>query len=211
MRGLDLDRLTRYLPLLLGELAVGTSALAAVTLTVDEPTYEPLIHAALVLAIAYSALNIARRRTQSLPGVVVFLGAFVLYGARHYLGSATVLFFPGEVAAQQDMLLAGLMAWFLVAFACWQANRRNLVFMVVCGLAIFGLMGTVNLNTELLIVFAIFICSSVFCWGYEQYLDMNMSVVPSAQPHGAAWLEIARGQLSVALLVGLLTFGLGSR
>ncbi|MEI6503952.1 MAG: transglutaminase-like domain-containing protein, partial [Armatimonadota bacterium] len=206
---LDLERLARHLPLLVGELVVGSCALAAITLTVDEPTYEWFVHVSLVLALALSALNLARHRTQSLPGAVVFIGAFVLYGARHYLGGAGLLMFPGEVAAQQDTLLASLMAWFLVAFACWQANGRNLIFMVVCGLAIFGLMGTVNLNPELFLAFALFICASIFCWGYEQFLELDERVAATAQAHRSTWLQIARGQLSVALLVGLLTLGLG--
>lgn len=203
------NRLWRSLPLLLGELALGSAALASITLTVEEPRYEFLVYLALLLGLGVSALGIGRKRVYALPGAIMMVAAFVLYFARHYLIGILAIFFPPEIAGHEDLVLAALVGWFLVAFACWQATRPNLIFMIVCGLAMFGLTATVNLNSEMLVAFAIFMCAAVFCWGYEQFLDLDDRLAAVGQTNPARWLDIARGQLSVALLVGVLTVGFG--
>lgn len=209
MRFTETNRLWRHLPLLLGEFALGSAALAAVTLTVDEPRYEFLVHLALLLGLGVSALGIARKRLYALPGAVVMVTALFCYFARNYQVGPIALFFPPEVAGHQDLVLAGLVGWFLVAFSCWQSGRHNLIFLVVCGLATFGLTATVNLNSEMLVAFAAFMCAAVFCWGYEQFLDLDERLATIGQTNPARWLDMARGQLSVALLVGLLTLSIG--
>lgn len=209
MQFTETNRLARHLPLLLGELALGTAALASITLTVDEPKYEFLVHLLLFLGLVVSAVGIGRKRVYALPGAVMMTIAFALYFGRHYLFGIMWLFFPPEVAGHEDLVLAGLVGWFLVAFSCWQSSRGNLIFLIVCGLAIFGLTATVNLNSEMLVAFAVFMCAAVFCWGYEQYLDLDDRLAALGQTNTARWLDIARGQLSVALLVGLLTLGFG--
>lgn len=200
----------RFLPLLAGELVVASAALAGLTLSTDEPRYEGFVHGAVVVGLAVSALALARRRQWPLFGAVVMLVAGGFYLGRNFLSVGLPLFFPPEILANEDLLLAALVGWVLVAFSFWQAQRTNLVFLIVCGLAIFGLVGTVNLNSEILVAFAVFIFGAVFCWGYEQFLDLQDRVTAAGRPATADWLDMARGQLSVAVLVGLLTFGLGS-
>lgn len=210
MRTAEPHPLWRHLPLLAGELVLGSAALAAITLTIKEPLYEVFVHLALVAGLVVSALGVGRRTVFALPGAVMMLVAVALYLARNFVMALVGLFFPPEVTAHEDIVLAALIAWFLVAFSFWQASRANLIFMIVSGLAIFGLMGTVNLNAELLMAFATFMCAAVFCWGYEQFLVLDERLEHSGQGRSGQWLEMARGQLSVALLVGLLTFTAGS-
>ncbi|MGE5531358.1 MAG: transglutaminase-like domain-containing protein [Bacteroidota bacterium] len=205
----DQNPLWRILPLLAGELVVASASLAALTLAVDEPLYEGLVHTAVVVGLIFSALGMRRRGMWALPGVLVVFAALVFRLGTHVLPGASA-FFPPEIAANDDLTLAALVGWFMVAFSFWQTRRTNLVFMIVCGLAIFGLVGTVNLNSETLVTFAVFICGAVFCWGYEQFLDMQDRLVAAGEPDTAGWQDMARGQLSVAVLIGLLTFGLGS-
>jgi hypothetical protein len=199
----------RFLPLLAGELVVASASLAALTLAIDEPLYESLVHGAVVVGLIASALGLRRRGLWSLPGVLVVFAALAFRFGRNVLPGAAA-FFPPEIAGNDDLMLAALVGWFMVAFSFWQARRTNLVFIIVCGLAIFGLVGTVNLNSETLVTFAVFLCGAVFCWGYEQFLDMQDRLIAAGQPDTAGWFDMARGQLSVAVLVGLLTFGLGS-
>lgn len=199
----------RFLPLLAGELVVASASLAALTLAIEEPLYEGLVHSAVVVGLIASPFGLRRRGPWSLPGVLVVFAALVFRFGHNILPGAAA-FFPPEIAANDDLMLAALVGWFMVAFSFWQARRTNLVFMIVCGLAIFGLVGTVNLNSETLASFAVFLCGAVFCWGYEQFLDMQDRLIAAGQTETADWLDMARGQLSVAVLVGLLTFGLGS-
>ena len=209
MRFTDTNRLWRALPLLVGEFVLGTAALASITMTVDEPRYELLVHLALLLGLCVSAVGIGRKRAYVLPGAVTMLTALLFYYGRHCPFAVISVFFPPEIAGHEDLVLAALVGWFLVAFGVWQTTRQNMIFMIVSGLAVFGLTATVNLNSEMLVAFAIFMCAAVFCWGYEQFLDLDERLATAGQPNPARWPDMARGQLSVALLVGLLTLCVG--
>jgi len=210
MRSPDRDGFLRQLPLLGGLLITGGAAVAALTVSVDEPTYEFLLCAGLVAGLITSALGLRRGRVIALPGAIVLLGAFSLFGLRFLNLPFVLLFYPPEVMAHEDLVLAAMVGWFLVAFSFWQSSRANLIFLIVAGLAVFGLMGTINLNVQMRFAFAVFVLGAVFCWSYEQFLDMDDALARNGQSRVSNWMEMVRGHASIAVLVGLLTFGAGS-
>jgi hypothetical protein len=210
MPRLDLSAVLPRLPLVFGQLLVGTTALAAITLTINEPGFSLLIHLTLIAGFALSFLGLLRGRHFPWPGVLIVLIAFVLYALRTWAPPPVLIFYPAEVLAHEDMLLATLVAWFLVAFSFWQSSRANFIFCVVCALAIFGLMGTVNLNLNLWLDFITFVFAVVFCWGYEQYLDLDDRLAQRGQVSRLPWHEVLRGQLAVALLVSFITLSVGT-
>ena len=206
----DRSGFVRQLPLLGGLLITGGAALSALSLSVSEPTYEALLFVGLLLGILTSALGLWRGRVYAWPGATIMLLAFSLFGLRFVNLPFVLLFYPPEVIAHEDLVLAAMVGWFLIAFSFWQSSRANLIFLIVAGLAVFGLMGTINLNVEMRFAFAAFVLGAVFCWSYEQFLDMDDRLARSGQPRVPNWAEMVRGHLSIAVLVGLLTFGAGS-
>jgi hypothetical protein len=157
-----------------------------------------------------SAFGMWRGRLIMLPGALVMLAALSLFALRFINLPIVYLIYPPEVMADEDLLLASMIGWLLVAFSFWQSSRTNIIFLMVAGLAIFGLMGTINLNVEMRVAFALFVLGAVFCWSYEQFLDMDDRLAARGQRRVANWLQMAQGHLSIAVLVAVLTFGLGS-
>lgn len=188
----------------------GGAALSALTMSVNEPLFELLITLALIAGTVTSALGIRRGRLFILPGAALMLLSLTMFVFRFIPSPAISLFYPPEVLGHEDQVLAAMVCWLLVAFSFWQSSRANLIFLIVSGLAIFGLMGTVNLNLEMRLAFAVFVLGAVFCWSYEQFLDVDDRLEASGQGRIPNWLEMARGHVSIAVLVGLLTFGVGS-
>ncbi|MBU0610831.1 MAG: transglutaminase-like domain-containing protein, partial [Armatimonadetes bacterium] len=200
----------RHVPLLAGLLLCGAAALSSLTLTLDQSAYEMLVFCALIVGIATSAVGLWRGRLIVLPGAIVMLAALSLFALRVVQLPIVFLLYPPEVMADEDLVLATMIGWLLVAFAFWQSSRANLIFLIVAGLAIFGLMGTINLNVEMRVAFALFVLGAVFCWSYEQFLDMDDRLAARGQPRVTNWLQMAQGHLSIAVLVAVLTFGFGS-
>jgi hypothetical protein len=206
----DRSGFVRQLPLLGGLLLTACAAASAITVSVAEPVYEFLLFAGLVTGILTSALGLRRGRLYALPGAIVMLLGLSLFGLRFANVPFVLLFYPPEVMAHEDLVLAAMVGWFLVAFSFWQSSRTNLIFLIVAGLAVFGLMGTVNLNVEMRFAFAVFVLGAVFCWSYEQFLDLDDRLARSGRPRVGNWVEMVRGHVSIAVLVGLLTFTAGS-
>ncbi|NPV47638.1 MAG: hypothetical protein HPY69_11815 [Armatimonadetes bacterium] len=199
----------RYLPLYVGLYGLGASALLALTSSVNAPTYGWLIHLAYLAGCVLSYRGALARRLYLIPGVFFLVAGFTAYGLRHIPAPAVLLMYPPEILAQNDLALAGLVGWFLVGFSYWQGSRPNLIFCVVCGLALFGLVGTINLNLQTWIYFSLYLLCVAFTWGYEQFLDVDDRLAGRGQPRYPQWSEMLRGHLAVAALLAVLTLGLG--
>lgn len=206
----SLKRLWRTLPLLLGEYVVALAAVSAITATVDEPAYEMLIYVAVTVGMLVSLWGVVTERLQVWPGAIVMVLAFTYYALRHYNLPLFGLLYPPEIAGNDDSALAGMVAWLLVAFTFWQSHRSNLIFLAVSGLAVCGLMATQNLNLDMRVIFSVYIVATLFCWGYEQFLEMDDRLAANGQQRLQNWPEMVRGHLSVAVLAGLLTLAVGS-
>lgn len=186
-----------FLPLLGGAFVAAHAAVGAISLTTAEPAFEFVLHLAVSIGMLTGLLGLRTGRNFGLAGSIVMVAAFVAYALRTRGGFLFIgLMYPPEVIADEEISLSTLVAWFLVGFAFMQSRRENLVFVFVPGLTIFGLMATRNLNPEFLLAFMVFLLASVFCWGYDHFLQEA-----GRMPGEVDWRGWARAHLSRAVLV----------
>jgi len=203
------EYLRRVGPLLVGGAVACSAAAAALSNTLDEPAFEALLHLMVLVGIAASGVFGARGARSTWLGVIVIAVAAAAASLRLAPLAITELVFPPEVVADEDLTWATLMAWMMVGFCFMLARRQNILFAVVSGLAIFGLTATLNLNTAMLISFAVFVFAVVFIWGYEHLLNVGEHL-PHDGRGGRDWPLVARTQaLAGTMLVAvLLTVGI---
>jgi hypothetical protein len=195
------ERLAQSAPLLLGLLVAVNPAAAAITVTTNEPNYEFLLHLFVSAGIVCSFLGLALRVNPSVLGTTVMVLAFLSFAFRHRPGlPLPTWMFPPEVATDDEIGLAALVAWFMVGFAFMQHSRENLIFVFATGLATIGLMATRNLNPELLVCFCVFLLASIFAWGYSHFLQS----VARLGGRRMDWSEWAQAHLSGAVLLFVL-------
>ncbi len=195
------ESLLRVGPLLLAALIACTAAATGMTTLLAEPAFEFLLHLMIFVGVLSAALL---GRWSSFIGLAVIAVAVAALTQRLAPAPGVELVYPPEVVADEDLTWATLWAWLMVGFCFMIGNRRNVIFPLVAGLAIFGLVGTINLNAVMLLSFAVFIFAVVFIWGYEHLLNIGEKL-PKAGAKGAEWIGIARTQaLASSLLVAVL-------
>ena len=194
-------------PLLLATLVGCTAAAVSMTSLLQEPQFEFALHVMIFAAIISSALL---GRWSTFIGLGVIAVAVAALTQRIAPVPGMELIYPPEVVADDDLTWATLWSWLMVGFSFMLGRRRNVLFPLVSGLAIFGLVATVNLNPIVLVTFAVFVFSIVFIWGYEHLLNLAEQL-PKTGEDAAEWIGIARTQalagsllVTVLLAVGLL-------
>lgn len=165
-------RLRRSAPLLLGAFVACSAAAAGLTNTIEEPRFELMLHLMIALAVGVSALATLRGVSSSWLGVVVIAMAAASVSQRGLPLPVVGDMFPAEALADEDLMWATLWGWLMIGLCFTLSARRNVLFCLVAGLAMFGLTATVNLNTAMMIYFAIMVFAAVFVWGYEHLLNL---------------------------------------
>ncbi|MGD9496338.1 MAG: DUF4129 domain-containing transglutaminase family protein [Armatimonadota bacterium] len=221
MRAERSEYLTRVGPLLLAAAVACSAAAGALTNTLNEPQFELLLHTMVAVGVAVSTLAGARGWNTAVLGLIVFGIAIAALTQRVAPVPVLDLLYPPEVVADEDLTWATVVAWVMVGFCFMLSRRQNVLFAVVSGLAIFGLVATINLNSAVLIAFTVYVFAMVFIWGYEHLLNVGEGL-----PHDASgrrdWLYLARIQalastmlvavlLAVALALGSALYLIGPR
>lgn len=213
MRAEGREYLRRVGPLMVGGVVACTAAAAALTTTVDEPAFETLVHTAIFIGIVTSTVGGVFDRSTTWVGLLIMAAAVAGLAQRGVAVPFFDLMYPPEVVAEPELTWATLVTWGMVSFCFMLARRHNILFAVVSGLAVFGLVGTVNLNTTMLVCFAVFVFALVFIWGYEHLLNVGEQL-PHTREGRRDWLQVARIQaLAATMLVALLlalAFGVGT-
>ncbi|MFW6157099.1 MAG: transglutaminase domain-containing protein, partial [Armatimonadota bacterium] len=201
------EELLRIGPLLLAALVGCTAAAAGMTTLLSEPQFEAVLHLMILVAVLSSAF-LGRWSTFIGLGVIAIAVAALTQRVSPVPG--VELIYPQEVVADEDLTWATLWAWLMVGFCFMLGRRRNVLFPMVSALAIFGLVGTVNLNPVMLASFAVFVFAVVFIWGYEHLLNIGEEL-PKVRDRATEWVGIARTQavagtllVAVLLVAGLL-------
>ncbi len=195
------EDLLRVAPLLAATLVACTAAATGMTSLLAEPTFEFILHAMIVVSILSAAFL---GRWSTFLGLGMMAVAIAALTQRLAPAPGVELIYPPEVVADEDLTWATLWAWLMVGFCFMIGSRRAVIFPLVAGLAIFGLVGTVNLNVVMLLSFAVFIFAVVFIWGYEHLLNVGEGL-PERAGDGMRWLGIARTQaVAGSLLVAVL-------
>ncbi|MEA3403156.1 MAG: transglutaminase domain-containing protein [Armatimonadota bacterium] len=197
--------LRRVGPLLLAGAVACSAAAAGLTGAVEEPAFELLLHAAIIVGVLTSALLGSRGLSSTIVGIVVIAVAVAAIAQRMAPIPLVEILFPSEVIADEDLTIATLLAWMMVGFCFMLARRQNILFPLVAALSSFALTGMVNLNTVMLVDFGIFIFAVIFIWGYEHLLNVSERAEMGGGQHTGDWLGIARTQaLAGTMLVAVL-------
>src|ERR1039457_7180547 len=86
-----------------------------------------------------------------------------------------------------------------------------MIFVTACGLALFGLIGVINLEVSFIIAFVIFAFATVFAWSYDglavragRQLEADWQRAATTQAVGAA--PVLAGAVLAAYLIALALF-----
>lgn len=211
--GFDAQRAYRKLPVLAGAFVAASGAMAALTVSTQSQSFPLLMHGLVGVGILASLFGIAIERRFTGIGIGLMVMGCAMILVNHDLGPWTDTFFPLDLQALEEAQIAVVFAWMLAGFCFMQGTENSGAFVAATGMAIFGLMATVNLNAELIASFWVYIFGIVFMWGYERLLDLAESgtVTDERSPRWEVW---ARWHLSSTALLTLLmmavAFGVGT-
>lgn len=203
MGSIDRQSMGRRWPLFAGALLIASGAAAGLTVSTASQGYALLLHGLIVLGILVSFYCDLTDRNPAGLGLFVIFGGFMVFAARDTLGPASGILFPEDLQSLEETTISVLAGWMLAGFCFMQGGRYGTSFVTATGMAVFGLLSTVNINDQFMVCFWVYIYGVVFTWGYERLL-----VLPDGSPAPATSTELAtwwlRWHLSAtALLVGL--------
>jgi transglutaminase-like putative cysteine protease len=196
-------------PLYAGALIAATGAMAALTVTTYSLPFGLLMHGLSLGGILTAFLGHVYKRNTTPLGLMVMLAGFVVLVVRKDLGTWTDLLFPVDLQGLEETSVATLAAWMLAGFCFMQARQYNSIFVAAAGMAILGLLATVNVNLPFMIAFWVYIVGIVFVWGYEHILH-SVHRATSAPTAGTALGPWWRWHLSASLLLLSLVLGIAT-
>lgn len=158
----------------------------------------------LALAGCLTSVGILRRARSSLLGALLIALALVFAGLRSAQLQPGALFYPVDVAADPDLLLAMTFAWINAGYCFVLTRPGRFCFTIVPTLAIFGLVAPMNLSTEMVVDFLIYLFASIFLLGYEGTLERDLK---AGRPPTSARLDVAYSRLAAAALVFVVVAG----
>lgn len=154
------------------------SGVFAVAVTVDRPEFTRtilfLLTAGYVASFAAQMEHIWWGKMLRTLATTVGLGSIPILSFFVSPGSI----FPTDALAQQDLRTAVLLAWFAVILSylvgSYVLNRWvPLSFPVVPTLSMFGLVGSMNPNANVIVAFMTFVCASIFLVSYENTIRVS--------------------------------------
>lgn len=190
----------REWPLLAGVLVMATGAATALSTSTQSTSYPVLIHTLIVIGTIVSFIGLASGKRFTFLGVLVMAGGLVIFLLRADLGFGVELLFPVDLQMLEESSIAVLGGWMLCGLCFMQGGRDGVVFMSATSIAILGLIATVNVNTEVIIAFWIFISGLVYTWGYESLLRTR-AAYPASSEHDDLHPGWARWHVSAASLL----------
>ena len=190
------------LPLYVGVAVMASAAAAGLTLTIDEPAFAIFLHGMIVAGVLLSYLGSLRSFSPGLLGALVAAVATPAASLRRPDLPVIGLFYPPEVCPEDDLVLATLAAWGLVAFCFALANRSYIVFAFACGLTVFGLTGTLNVNPPFLAAYFVFVVAGIFVWSYDTLLSQYDRALAAGAAPLSAPRRWAQSYLGLTVLQG---------
>src|SRR5437867_3932402 len=156
-------RLKVLLPLYAAGLVVTLCGIGAVLSTIDDPSLGTLTVGLTVLGFAVS---LVLRLSQVDPNLALYpafgLGFFL--AAQRFITASNLAEAIGGPAShwQPDVALATFLCWLVVLRSFTLLTNYALLFCPVPTIALLGLTGSSNLNTEILVYFMLFLFSTIF-------------------------------------------------
>lgn len=194
-------------------LGMAASTVAALDFALSSPDFTARAHLLVLLGLAASFLGASVGRNPKLVGAVVMAIVFPALVMSNTGAPSTRLFFPDEALTDHSVLIPTLAVWGIIALSFAQAYRANSNFVFCCGLVVFGLTGTVNINESLLAAFVVFLLSTFFVWGYDSLLSLRERAAEARQSfvdRPARWVNTQVGVgLVLTSVVALLALASG--
>ena len=153
----------------------GLSAQAAastVTASAGDPLLAFLAHGGLLVGTVVSLLNLRWRKPLDALGYALMAAALALFLGRPSEIAPSLVLFPSSAMADTNLAMAILVLWLSVGFSFLQNRRRHLIFVSACGLALFGLVGVINLEPGFLVAFGVYVFATLLAWSYEGLGDL---------------------------------------
>jgi len=189
-------------PLYLGVFTMAAAAVAALGLAIDSPEFTVRAYLLITIGLAASFLGAYLGRNPALVGALIASFVFPLLVLANTGAGITRLFWPDETLGEHSLLLPTMAVWGIIAVSFAQVSRPNSIFIFVCGLVVFGLTGTVNLNQSLLVCFFVFLLATFFVWSYNGALNLRERAEAAGQripPQPGRWAHMQVG-VAVALV-----------
>ncbi len=208
----DRAMMARNWPLFAGALVLASGAAAALSLTTQSFAFGLFIHTLIIIGILVSFVGVSTGKPTTPAGFVVIATGFVVLVLREELGPWTDLLFPLDLQSVEESTVAVLAGWILAGLCFIQGRRYGVVFLTAIGMAILGLIATLNLNTEFLVCFWVYTFGVVFTWGYDHLLRVaeESHVQLEVSDVWKAWLRwhlSASALLLVVVMVAATTGG----
>jgi len=198
------------LPLLAGLFVACIAAASVIGATVHAPLYELTLYSTITVGLLCSFLTVRGKANLSFLGSLVIIAAFTGFVVRRVGVFPGNLLYPPEVVVEPDTALAALIAWMMAGFCFIHSQREHTILCLVSGLAILGLMGTVNLNTSTIISFCVYLLAAIYTFAYDNLLATHRIREASGR---VPWTRRGGNQLIPAavlfLAVALMAIGAG--
>lgn len=122
------------------------------------------------------------------------------------------LLFPLEAYDVEELRIGSLFAWGHLLYSFSMASDNLVLFAAVPGIAMFGLMSTINVNPSLLVAFLLFILGNIFLVGYIALLSHSQGprsglVTAPSWPPARRLLRLAMDQFIVSVVLLAMTTG----
>jgi hypothetical protein len=198
----------QLLPLYGAALAVTLCGIAAVNLTVDNASVSSIT---VLLTMIGFGVSLAMRMLRVDPNQAMYpLLGFVLFVTLQRLlsgeGLIDVMMGGRGGNTQPDVVLATLLSGLVVLRSFALLTNYSLLFCAVPTIAMLGLTGSSNPDTEIILYFFLFLLATIFMVAYEHHLRLREEIAraepPSLRTHAATALALF---VAVAAVGGALT------
>jgi hypothetical protein len=195
------------IPLYLSGLVVSLLGIIAVNSALSDPQFGSTTLTLTVLGFVFSVacrwLRIKLRALEILG--VCILGFFAYRFLTHSFNPS--VFVPPETT-QGDLIMAIVLEWLTVVRAWMLLNDESVVFTSVTSIAMIGLVGASNINTELLIYFFVYMIFATFLLLHQTYLVRRSWTAAGVRERAEAGVVKTQAALSVlsgviALMIGM--------
>lgn len=198
------SQLRTLLPLYLTGLVVTLCGIGAVNATVEEGALATATVSLTILGFAVSlALRLARVDPNHALYPALGIGLFVV--SQRYVSSGSFMEAiggPSQGTWQPDIALATFLAWLVVLLSFTLLTNSLVLFTPVPAIALLGLTGSSNVNTEIAVYFFVFLFATLFLTGYEHYLRLQEAARREPEP-------ILRAHATTAALLFVLVMATG--
>ncbi|UCH36338.1 MAG: DUF4129 domain-containing protein [Armatimonadota bacterium] len=200
----DRDRLINHAVLYTAAFVVSASGVRAVTMTIGDPAMWSAF--VLVLAAGFGVSWLLRRFEQLRPYAVAWTAALGGAALLWYRETGTFAGQPVALAVGPDrqLGLAVLLAALTVVWSFALVRTEDLLFCVVPGLAIFGLLGSKTFDPQFTAAFLVFVFASAYLVGHAHLVAEQQR---SRMQPGADARHVARQRF--VLLAVLVAFAVG--